>query len=451
MTSITLNGNYPDSWNAQLLTVIDNTTPNPVIQLKVGDSRVLYNEAAADGVKTLVTEYVVNFATSSGVPDLVSETMVLGSCALAAGQTDILQCTVGTRGIPNGTKAINSAVAVATLYRAHKKGARMVLNEIPLLKGLEDTFQAGSAQSSIYTAGETIADRDSVSTHSDNKIYKYHKTNYPKLYGISNGAYAVDATVTVIRNGGAKTGFTGLILGDLVYAENTGAITQTVSTTTKIVGSADSDTIVRVGLATNDLQPASAAEITAQAGTGVPNVTQAAELIGVLSGSIVTYTLPLPVIYTTALTSSTINNDTTAKFSMFNMGDKITANKLIFTVPSHSATGTFDINIYSEDGQTIILSQTTPSIASSGNHVITLDAPVVISAGNYYIGIVSNDASVNMSLLTYATQAWLHNVSGYPVLSGTKTVTTGTLPSTIDPTSDITYVANSALFFALAN
>ena len=198
--------------------------------------------------------------------------------------------TTKLRGLANtgdGTTAVANVIA-GNIIASIPQGSKVYFSAVGSddYNQLAGSFQAGTALDATHLAGETLLERDSVSIHTDGKIYKYHKTNYPNLYGIANAGYAVDATVTTILGGGAKSGFTGLTQGALVYAENTGAVTQTASTTTYILGRAQSDTIVRVGIATSDLQPATASEIAAGAGTGVTSVTDVVALSPSYKGTV---------------------------------------------------------------------------------------------------------------------------------------------------------------------
>lgn len=113
---------------------------------------------------------------------------------------------------------------------------------------LEDLFQAGTTQVDKI-AGETIAVRDALSLHTDGKLYKYNSVNYPNAIGIADTAGASGETITYTTFGGLSTGHSGLTIGGIVYAENTGVVTQVSSDTTTQIGIAESATEIRLALA----------------------------------------------------------------------------------------------------------------------------------------------------------------------------------------------------------
>ena len=125
---------------------------------------------------------------------------------------------------------------------------------------MKTTFDAGNTFNTV-TEGEALADTESVSLHTDGKTYLYHATNYPNLVGIQTAT-----TGKYITFGGLSTGHSGLTVGAVQYAEDTGAVTETPSSTTKYLGVAETATSIRVAPSTpNALELASQAE--AEAGT----------------------------------------------------------------------------------------------------------------------------------------------------------------------------------------
>ena len=125
---------------------------------------------------------------------------------------------------------------------------------------MRDTFDAGNTFNTV-TEGESLADTESVSLHTDGKTYLYHATNYPNLVGIQTAT-----TGKYITFGGLSTGHSSLTVGAVQYAEDTGAVTETASATTKYLGVAETATTIRVAPSTpNALAAASQAE--AEAGT----------------------------------------------------------------------------------------------------------------------------------------------------------------------------------------
>ena len=155
--------------------------------------------------------------------------------------------------------------------------------------------------------------------------------------------------------------------------------------------------------------------------------------------------VPMPASGGIALSTNQFTSATAAYFSAFVLPASITVNKLSFSISAVVSAQTFDVAVYSEDGQTKHIDITTASIAGTGD-VTTAVGSVALSAGVYYIGVVPN-GTVDVTFNSWDT---IHlnvvAVTSEPVLQGTKTVTSGTLPATINPVADITEQANAILF-----
>lgn len=140
---------------------------------------------------------------------------------------------------------------------------------------------------------------------------------------------------------------------------------------------------------------------------------------------------------------------------------KITANKISFFINSYTAAGTIDLTMYSEDGQTQIFSVTTANITAGSVVNTTALSSVVINPGIYYFGINSN-GTLNLNVpfwsigstgqppFTTGQPGLPYDITSEPVMCGTLTITAGTPPATITPTS-ITKAASSILIFRLDN
>lgn len=132
---------------------------------------------------------------------------------------------------------------------------------------------------------------------------------------------------------------------------------------------------------------------------------------------------------------------------------QITVNKIETAGATVGGTGAVKIVIYSEDGGTLLLEQAA-TIANGGMTVTTLSAPLLLSAGIYYLGILGLTGGTVSSIYTWATLGdgtnWLNTSTGKPVMSGTLTVTADTVPATIDPTA-ITGTINNTLMVRLDN
>lgn len=110
------------------------------------------------------------------------------------------------------------------------------------------TLFATGTTTDTAVAGENLTALNSVSLHSDGKVYKYHASNYPNLCGIVTGTVSSGATATFTRNEGTSAGHSSLTPGVTYYAENTGAITSTPSATTRLLGQAKNATTIYVGI-----------------------------------------------------------------------------------------------------------------------------------------------------------------------------------------------------------
>lgn len=142
-----------------------------------------------------------------------------------------------------------------------------------------------------------------------------------------------------------------------------------------------------------------------------------------------------------------INDNTYALFGALVVPLKITVNKLSFWLSRTSGTTSFDIALYTEDGQTKVIDITTASISAGAAQVVTTAvSSVVLVPGVYYVGVVANGTTFNMNLACWATASRadagfediFNGVSSEPFLEGSATVTAATLPATFNPTTDLT-------------
>jgi hypothetical protein len=151
-------------------------------------------------------------------------------------------------------------------------------------------------------------------------------------------------------------------------------------------------------------------------------------------------------------TGSLIAN-TTAKFFTFHIPVQITFS--VFEVYETSAgSGTIDVVIYSEDGQTQVASFTFTVTGSSGApQKYNIPQNITLPPGNYIWGWVTNGGADSITFRRWEVN--LHGlqsgVGGCPVYHGTKTVTAGTMPTTVDPTVDITTADDTAVALRFDN
>jgi len=261
--------NSPSDVYLQLVGEQDATTVLPTVRLKPVAALKKQN-TNIPGADTLLTEIVVTVSADNVAADgtLNSERYYCtGGTETTYNGESVVEYTTIVRGIFN-TEATNpptSANGGSRNYKTHTNGARCVLDGGFLARNLENTFDAGTTVNTVE-AGEDLVAINSVSLHTDGKLYKYHSTNYPGLVGIVTAAVSSGAQATYTTFGGLSTGHTGLTIGTTYYAENTGAITTTISATTKYLGVAELATAIRVAPSTpSALEAASQAE--AEAGT----------------------------------------------------------------------------------------------------------------------------------------------------------------------------------------
>ena len=133
-------------------------------------------------------------------------------------------------------------------YKSHKNGEAVVIDPTISIRSDHNTYTAATTTID-YVAGENISQYNSLSLYTDGKIYKYNYATYPNFIGIADAAISSGSAGTITTFNGLSTGHSGLTIGTKVYAEDTGAITQTASTTTTIIGKAQSATDIRITLA----------------------------------------------------------------------------------------------------------------------------------------------------------------------------------------------------------
>lgn len=149
--------------------------------------------------------------------------------------------------------------------------------------------------------------------------------------------------------------------------------------------------------------------------------------------------IPDPVLRSDAtFQDKTITGDTTKMYvGLVNIYQDITVNKVTIRIGSYSSSGTFKLALFSRTGATKLFEYTSASITATVTLTTTLGAPVALSAGQYYVAIVA--VSGGFAPTVYDPNAILYDnlnaVSSEQTVNGYITVTSGTIPSTITPTS----------------
>lgn len=173
--------------------------------------------------------------------------------------------------------------------------------------------------------------------------------------------------------------------------------------------------------------------------------------------------IPLPSIGSLAGTTGniTINTNTNQYFYQFVLPFAMTVNKISIYSGGATVNGTFDLTIYSEDGQTQEIAVTTATVSTTGI-ITTAVSAVTLSAGLHWFGFNSNGtANVDWSAWTSGSTTGPFSsstglpfaVTSEPVLAGTATITAGTPKSTFTPSSGITAnnLSSVAIVFRLDN
>lgn len=152
--------------------------------------------------------------------------------------------------------------------------------------------------------------------------------------------------------------------------------------------------------------------------------------------------------------STDITNNTTMHVGLSYIPHSILANRM--TVRSGGAAvtpGTVKIAIFSEDGQTKIIEETSATISATYTYqTITLGTAVYLPAGVYYTAILGQ-STVSASFMGWKSPLDddTYEVTGGKVTSGYMTVTANTIPSTFNPVTDIVFAHNRSVVLRFDN
>jgi len=145
----------------------------------------------------------------------------------------------------DGTNAVGNVITDNIVSQFAQGSTLLIAWDTSEQNRLEALFDAGTVTAQAE-AGEGATVRNTASLKSDGKLYKYNSSTAPNLVGIFNATVLITETATYTTFGGLSTGHTGLTIGANQYAENTGAITETPSATTTLIGVAETATTIRV-------------------------------------------------------------------------------------------------------------------------------------------------------------------------------------------------------------
>jgi hypothetical protein len=164
---------------------------------------------------------------------------------------------------------------------------------------------------------------------------------------------------------------------------------------------------------------------------------------------------------TGASTQTTLSTNTTQSLYQFILPFSITVNKISMkTGGTVTTSGTWDITIYSENGQTQEIAVTTGTVSTGDTIVTTSVSGVTLSAGVHWFAINPNStANAQWHMYTQGTSGALgttaglpFDVSSEPVIAGTLTITAGTPATTFTPSSVTeNTLTNVAVIFRLDN
>jgi hypothetical protein len=144
---------------------------------------------------------------------------------------------------------------------------------------------------------------------------------------------------------------------------------------------------------------------------------------------------------TAPIDSAACATNTEARLGLFNLPLGMIVNKITFRCQAITTEGTWDISVYTEDGQTQKFTVVTASIAGAGVNTVSLGTPVFLGPGNYWI-LMNSNGTANGSFLFKNFWAGGGNAGDYyialasePVYMGTLAITASTPPATFDPTA----------------
>lgn len=152
--------------------------------------------------------------------------------------------------------------------------------------------------------------------------------------------------------------------------------------------------------------------------------------------------------------STDITDNTTMHVGLSYIPHGILVNRITLRSGAAAVTpGTIKIAIYSEDGQTKYLEETSATISTTYTYqTITLGTAVYLAPGVYYTAVLGQStASVSFMGWKSPLDDDTYEVTGGKVTSGYMTVTANTLPSTFNPVSDLIFAHNRSIVLRLDN
>lgn len=150
-----------------------------------------------------------------------------------------------------------------------------------------------------------------------------------------------------------------------------------------------------------------------------------------------TYITDTVGVATGAVSALTLDTNTVMAIGLISIPNTLTVTDISCNVTTVDTAGTISYALYTEDGASLVLDETTASIAGTGIDTTTI-IPVTVAPGNYYLGVHSN-GTTDIAITQQVINSTFGTFSGN-IIAGTLTITASTTPATIDPTT-ITFAA----------
>lgn len=353
--------------------------------------------------------------------------------------------TIGSTTITSGTttRILYDNAGVVGEYTLTGSGTVVVMQNTPTLitpvLGVATATSINGLAITASTGTLTIANGKTV-TH--NATTTFAGTDGKTLTISNSGTLAGgDAFTLAIAAGKTLTASNSLTLA------GTDSTVMTFPTTSATIARTDAaNTFTGIQTFSTPIATGSVATMTATVGGGVPtppnNTTTFLRGDGTFAapssggGSAVTL-MPNQNFYQTSnqLQNKQLNVNTTMYLGQLIVSLTIIVNKITIEATSVAVAGTLDITVYSEDGATQKIAVTTASISGAGV-VTTAVSAVTLSPGIYYFAVNSNGtADVTIQQYGIGSSGVISNVTSEPKIVGTLTITAGTPPATITPTS----------------
>ena len=405
--------------------------------------------------------------------------------------TTVAQNSAGTAtisGCSRGMSPISPYTASTTLQFAHSGGTQVILSDPPQL--FEQYFTLDNDNQTI--SGVVNFSVNPILTTATSSLQAINKA-YADALAIAGAPDATADTKGIFEMASAleTASSTGRSDGDTSAPLTPSAISFTANATTtyaipvsRLDGKLDENWVAtstidwdwaRVGIATSssgtELSVGGNAVIEATTTTGSLVATTTSMRIGGISyefpgvgpasstaltsdGSNTLFWIPVNPIGTSimppmalgavATTTSNIgvNSNTTMYIGAYFIPFDIIVNKITFTANTIGSSGTLDVVVYSQDGQTKEIDVTSGTISARGV-VTTAVSAVRLTQGIHYIGLIPN-ATANIGVNGYGSclfDTMIDATASEPKYCGTVAVSAGTPPTTVNTVSDITSTA----------